>query len=336
MKNVVLIGAGKRMHETVIPALTALSDRYTITGILSRTVRKIQVSDSHSYITQSEFHEIDWNSTDIIIMAATTSSNPSLLHKLSKYNLKHTTLIIDTPILEPAAFFSLRYLAHFKKVVAGEDFFFLPPYVTVRNILDEQHLVPSSIYFYKNAYRYHALAALRRLVGPLDLTSVRQVNSQDSTTLYARFNNVVAVVQEPRDYPNAYFSVETHKGIITDQTQHPNENLHSRISYVRQNTWYVDISVNGSAVVINDMDDHFQKILQSLPVHVGFTETMKIRAYMDLLIASEDDRIESYSVVSAFFDNLIIKIVEKIGVVPLPKMLLLLLQQWTRNIWKIR
>src|SRR3972149_6116666 len=123
MKKVLIIGSGRRVQQTVLPAVYCLRDTFRLVGIYSRKKKILRLPETDlSLRTIIRLDDIDFNSLDLIIIAITTENVPNILHMLSHYSLRHIILFLDTPVLRMNHLWAIKYFSHFKSVYVTEDF----------------------------------------------------------------------------------------------------------------------------------------------------------------------------------------------------------------------
>ncbi len=140
-KRVVIIGAGKRVQNTILPALHCLKGIYTIDAICSRTKKQLTLPDGKTKLqTITDLHTIRFASTDMIIVAATTENVPQIIQQLTLHDVRHVILFVDTPVVPIGDLWILRLFRKFRAVYVSEDFISLANYQIVKKLINQNYI----------------------------------------------------------------------------------------------------------------------------------------------------------------------------------------------------
>ena len=299
MKNVLIVGHGKRVRGSILPALHCLRDSFKIVGIHTR-------SSGHS------LEEIDFAKLDLIIVAVTLSEVPNVLRRLAIHDVKHITLMLDTPVLAIKNIFAVRYFKHFKKALISEDTIALPPFLLARRIIDEGKIGRiKSISFFHNGYKYHALASLKMLTNEYCITSIynNKLSKEKRVKKITFSNGVKASFFEPRDYNKGKFLIEGEKGSIADY-DYKGSNVF-KIGYLTENNLYKGLTLNGQNVLPDQIEAKYLANISSGVEDVSLMNSMKIVGLMRLILASVENKSPfHYSPAQGIYDNIAISLSE--------------------------
>jgi len=285
-----IVGAGARVQETVLPAFACLADRFELAGIYSRTLLSARkIGAAWQVRASDDLGEFDFREIHLVVVAVTTRSVPQVVRALTAFDLSQTVVMLDTPVLPSLnSLGSLVRLGRCKAALVSEDCIALPQVVLCRALIAQGRIGRlRRIWLFHSGYRYHAVAILRALLGGGYFRSVRTSRyAGDCAEVTLRSAcGVIASIVEPRDYPSGRLLVAGDAGLISDyRLCHPNA---SRIEYLYgKDGRYAGLALDGVPVPHDALDLRF---FEHLPAGVrargGVMGYLKIRALMTLLDA---------------------------------------------------
>ncbi len=220
--RVLIVGAGRRVQNNYLPALSCLKDHLVVAGIHSRTYERLApVAERWSVPAFRTLEEVDFANIDVVAISVQTSQNPIVLQKLAQYAPK-LQLVIDTPVVwnrrELAVIPPL--LKPYKQVLVTEDYMNFPPFAILRQAVKDG-LIGSlrGATLYNIGYLYHGLALIRSFAGfpRAKRTWSRKVGSFSGITGYSFDNGYRAIVVGPyRKHTTGGITIEGSAGILTD------------------------------------------------------------------------------------------------------------------------
>ncbi|MFN0006323.1 MAG: hypothetical protein ACKVXR_00320 [Planctomycetota bacterium] len=229
-RRVWIVGAGKRVRETALPALLSMPESFEVAGVLARTSRDMEAAGRRFPVRAlGDLRPQDLARGDLVYVAVGKDAVPEVLGHLKRFDRAHLELLIDTPVLR---FKHLRHrslLEGWDRAGVAEDTIHLPWYETARAAAGEI----ASVVFDRSAYAYHALAQAKALCGARAVTRARRVRmdggrsrrelelARDGSGSIAR-----ATILEPRDYSLGRFVVVGARGLVTDRLETPEEGTH--------------------------------------------------------------------------------------------------------------
>jgi hypothetical protein len=181
-KKIAIIGSGRRVVEDVLPAIEANLDLYKLTAIYARTKKKL-FGINKTYVVEPTFSQMDIEGLDYLYIAVTPSDISDVFNQLSSFNLKHLTIIIDTPTPDLE-----HYKDFFKKIIVAEDSVYIPwlsLISTGTEVLAEKAL-----------YAYHGIALLKAI----QKSQVQMGYNFLSKTWFKFKNGARCVIKGQRDY----------------------------------------------------------------------------------------------------------------------------------------
>lgn len=313
--RILIVGAGKRAQETVVPALICLEGSVEIAGVWARSSRKLELYGGE-FAIQTEIgpEAFDLARIDTVIVAVTRSQVPVVLRSLSKFDTGHIALMLDTPVLDVGHLGATRMFKRFARVVCSEDSIALPPVATAKRLID-QGLIGRlrSVQLFHSGWRNHALASIRFLAGmraPSRIT-VRRWNQKWGETRIRFPGGIRASVVQPHVHGNGRFLVAGDRGSIVDYAADRSDA--TEIGYVVEHGVYRGVTVNGE-VVQSELDRSFHENLprNGLP-SPSLDNMFKIRGFMELVTAVHDGTSPfAYEAMDAVYDHQSMRLAERL------------------------
>jgi hypothetical protein len=316
--RIVLVGAGERARATIIPAIHASGPRLELVAVCARSERTIDLLGGRFRAPTSLLADVDLTGVDAVVVSVGTKSVPAVLGQLADRGGTGSTLMLDTPVLDPSNLRAARLFERFRAVLASEDNYSLPLYVLTRRLLDEGRVGRlQRAYLFHSGYRHHALAALGRLTG----TRARRVSVERSNRWCAEVHvsfpgGVRALVLEPRRYEAGRTMIVGESGFVADYPIDHRKGV--RIGYRTGGDRFRGLTVDDEPVPPTELDDAFSSSLDGAPLEdPSLMNQMKIRGLMELLAGLGDPRsAERYPAVDAIEDNLTMHFAERLRVAP--------------------
>lgn len=215
-RRVWIVGAGKRVLETALPAIASVPRQFEVAGIFARRVRTVDAAGRRFLVrTIDELRAGELEREDLVYVAVGKDSVPEVLRRLATLDRASLELLIDTPVLRLKHLRHHRLLEGWARAGVAEDTAFLPWYEPVRAAVGDVR----RIVFDRSAYAYHGLAQSKALVEAEGVSHAKRIRGKDGA---ARREIVLqggarAEVIEPRDYAVGRIVVEGTRGRITDK-----------------------------------------------------------------------------------------------------------------------
>lgn len=217
-RRIWIVGAGKRVRETALPAFVSLGRDVEIAGILARSPRDIEVGGRKYAIRPLEsLRSTDFVTGDIVYVAVGKDATPSVLTALSRFDRARLELLIDTPVLKIKHLRFTPLLEGWQRASVAEDVVHLPWIETSRAAAGEVR----SVTFDRSAYAYHGLAQSKAVCGADRVVRARRVKVADGSSRreIELSNGTRALVIDPRDYSRGRVLVEGSHGLVTDRVE---------------------------------------------------------------------------------------------------------------------
>lgn len=194
--SIIVIGAGKRVREDVVPALESLGEIFEIHGIYAQHAG--EVVGSRGRYEVKKLDALDARHIRFAYVAVPRESVLGVLRQLPA----HMEIIVDTPV--PYGREAQKEFARFKRVHVAEDSVCMPwlkEYEgrSIKTILAEHAL-----------YRYHGIALVKKLCGSIHF-AFRLGNM-----IYLRAGRTWVRIVEPRDYARGklYINGKEAEGVV--------------------------------------------------------------------------------------------------------------------------
>ncbi|MEO1134168.1 MAG: hypothetical protein AAFX40_15875 [Cyanobacteria bacterium J06639_1] len=286
-RSILLVGAGKRIESTVLPALACLPAAFQVAGIYSRSPDKLNRLQALWQIPVStDLDSFDWEAIDLIYVAVTLHNVPDVLAALTSRPTSHATLVLDTPVLAKGHLDFQRYFRAFQATYVAEDCIALPPVLVARQLIASGAIGrPLKLWMFHSGYRYHAIATARSLV---DRTCVLAGRSRrygrDAGETHLRFASGFEVtIVKPRDYSVGRFLLIGSEGAIAD---YPLQADGAQvIQYAMSDERWTGLTVNGTAWPKSEGDRQFDALLPDQLSDPSLMTQLKIRGLMTVLEA---------------------------------------------------
>jgi len=315
--KVAIIGAGKRVTYTILPAVWALGERAEIVQINTRTPQDVKLPDGNVIRTSTDLNSLMLESIDLLIVAVGTNSIRQILMQLGKKDGRsNVNLVMDTPPLRLSDFRRTKIFDGYKSVSVGEDWSKISTIIAAKKIIEDGEIGElRTIRLDHLSYRYHGLAALK------ELASVKTVSSINRRALGGNFfgthvklkRKISGFTIEPRDYDNGRFLVLGTRGYISDFKLGVSGKARFEIGYPETKTgWYQPISINNK---LQDADE-VEQFMAAQPYDYlednSQINRLKIRGYARLL-EEVSNGLPGYPISDGLYDYLAVALAEKTG-----------------------
>lgn len=217
IRRVWIVGAGKRVRETALPAFLSLADRFEVAGILARSPRDLKVGDARFAIRSLvDAQSSDFHAGDVVYVAVGKDAMPSVLKQLATFDRARLELLIDTPVLKMKHLRHARLLSCWQRASVAEDVVHLPWFEALRAVTGEVR----SVTFDRSAYAYHGIAQSKALCGSRLVRARRVKLAGTGARRELEFENGArAIVIEPRDYALGRVSAEGMHARVADHVE---------------------------------------------------------------------------------------------------------------------
>jgi len=215
-RRVWIVGAGKRVRETALPALASLPEHFELAGVFGRSARALPLAGRTLAIRALDsLGPGEPAPGELVYVAVGKDAVPAVLRTLQRLERARLELLIDTPVLR---FKHLRHaplLDGWQRASVAEDTAYLPWYETVRAALGAL----AWVHFERAAYAYHGLAQARGLLGGERFARARrwQLDGGNHARSYEFADGRRAGVLEPRNYAEGRVIVHGASAALSDR-----------------------------------------------------------------------------------------------------------------------
>jgi hypothetical protein len=199
-----VVGAGRRVAEDVLPVVDALSDRVELVGIAGRDTRTQELAGRTRAVTA--LPELLAGGAlarcDLAYVVVAKGAVPGVVARLAAAEgAARCGLLLETPGLLCKHLGHLHRLRAFRSVSMAEDSVALPWVTLARRAVAEGPLGPlREVRLEHAAWRYHGVALLKALFDA-PVRSARRRGAVDAGEVTFRFaGGGVGTLVEPRDY----------------------------------------------------------------------------------------------------------------------------------------
>lgn len=213
-RGVLVLGAGRRVETDVLPALLASGGRWQVRRVLARSARRLELAGAAFDVAPLEaLTQADLDACALVHVAVNKDQVPAVLARLLRHDVSRVELLLDTPALLLRDLRHARGLGAFRAVHVAEDIVELPWLEVARAAAG----APREALFDRSAWRYHGVALVKALLGPL-LRATRTGRGRGAR-LDFEARDGRATILEPRDYATGRFRLRGERGEVTDSPE---------------------------------------------------------------------------------------------------------------------
>ena len=218
--RIAVVGAGRRVLETALPALRAAGGAFELAGVFARAER-VERSGGEPIAVRplAELEASRLEGVDLVYLAVGKEATPVVLERLARLEPARTDLLIETPVVRFRHFRHAVRTRAFRRAWVAEDCSRLPWFDTVRAAVRAGVMeAPRALLLEHCGYAYHALAIARCLCAAGPVTGARRRSWGGRLALReVRFRGGVALrVLEPRDYASGRVLVGDGRRTLAD------------------------------------------------------------------------------------------------------------------------
>lgn len=204
-----VIGAGKRVVQDVLPVLESMGNRVELRGVYSSTPKRIELERTQLITSgAADLNPDDFDEINGIYVCVPPDQVHSVLRRITRFDVSQIDLVVDTPIDS-----NLHEFRLFRSVTVAEDSGFLPWLPLFRKALSGEGGA-SQVVFYRSAYAYHAVSLFRALVseGVASSDSARLSRWSFGPFKFVELGDTRLVMIEPRSYSKGSILVRSRSG----------------------------------------------------------------------------------------------------------------------------
>ena len=248
--GIIIVGAGRRAAEDVVPAIEALCGSAYIQSIYA-TRPGVVFGRQKAWDVRpiDELREGAIASASAIYIAVPQVSVPKVLTVLRQYDCRQIRLIVDTPVVS-SKILDADY-DRFLSVHVAEDSIVLPWLPAAHACIEEMSRV-REIRFLNSAYRYHAFA-LAKAIAREDLGTgggIKVAYRFGHRTRLRLASGSFVVLHEPRDYKIGCLNICLEDGRVL--SSHPGADI--TIECLRKDDHCAGFSVANNPAYLSDVE----------------------------------------------------------------------------------
>ncbi|MGK0220181.1 MAG: hypothetical protein ACI9HE_003691 [Planctomycetota bacterium] len=218
--SVLVIGTGKRVLSTALPAFAAHADKFQIARLYARRAKTITAAGSDYEVGAFEnFSATDLEGIDLVYLAVTKDAVPQVLAKLTSLNVANADVLIDTPVVRFKHFRHCARLNAFRNAWVAEDIAFLPWLDTLKAAFAAGDLGSlRTVILNQSAYAYHGVSLAKSVSGCNTIKiGRRKANTAHAGTRFMSLSSGVQIhIIEPRNYEAGSMIFAGSKGVVAD------------------------------------------------------------------------------------------------------------------------
>lgn len=227
-RRVLVLGAGRRVTEAVLPALRAAAS-FELAGVVARRARTLHTAGGAVEVGALDaLTPAGVESADLAVVAVAKQAVPAVLERLIERGGARLDLLIDTPVLLARHLGRRRLLEAFRSVSVAEDTIALPCWDPVRRVAKSGVLGPlRRVVFLQSAWAYHGFAMAKALLGeaPIKRARRRRLEGPYAWRTARLANGTELLAFEPRDYAAGRILVAGTQGSVADWPQREEHQL---------------------------------------------------------------------------------------------------------------
>lgn len=290
-KNILLIGSGKFIANTILPALCLLPDLYSIVGFVNRSGTLSQdITRLSSSITcyKSIASAIEQKQIDVIFLCVPQHAVIECLKELKQLKLTATPIFISTPIIPLSALKQVSVLKAFKDCYAFEFVPYLKPYQIAKQLVSKGVIgEPIKCWLNHSGYLYHGLATVKQLLKASTIkssSSLRYGKYYEYTMTFE--DNKQAQITEPKSYSEGTMLLAGTKGVISNSLS-PLEGVRTIKTETDECGVLIGFSLNGAQIEgLSEDIERFNKDFKSLNMgSIDLHRQLSILAAKDVFLA---------------------------------------------------
>ncbi len=312
--EVIIVGSGKRVRETALPAMQRLAPRLSVRRVFARTAKEIEVDGARYSVAAFEnLRADDLVGAGLIYVAVGKDAVPEVLGRLARFDLASLDLLIDTPVVRFKHFRRAALTRNFRSAWVAEDVIELPWIETVRRAASDGPIGRlHTAVFWRSAFAYHGLATAKAMFGVERVRSARRRRVGGTAVLRELVleNDERALIVEPRDYGRGRLLFLGERGAIADHVLAEGRAL--RLDAEVEGDRVRRIRIGDIRTELGDAESELTRGATRGASVIALTESMKRVGFLRLLARIESGR-GAYPIEAGLDDMVIDYHLEKFG-----------------------
>lgn len=226
MKRILVIGAGGRVTDAVLPALARLGGKLELGGVFARKERDVEARGPD---TRGAVHRVrplasltasEVAAAHLVYVVVAKPAVGRVLTELARFDVAHVELVLETPVVLFKHLHHVRRVAPFARASVAEDLCALPWMDLVRRatVPDGALGAPRHVELDRSGYAYHGVALAKALLGAQRVSRGRRRRTGGTELRTLRFvGGTAATWTSPRDYSVGAVTLTCARGVASDR-----------------------------------------------------------------------------------------------------------------------
>lgn len=218
-KRILIVGAGGRVTDAVLPVLARARERYELAGVFARKEREVDARGvTHRVRPLATLTAEEVAATDIVYLVVAKPAVGAVLAQLARFDVTRVDLLLETPVVLFRNLHHVRRVRPFRSASVAEDLSALPWLEPLRAAYGGSLGAPSALSLDRSGYAYHGVALAKAILGARVVTSGRRRSDADGELRTLRLSSGAAVEwRSPRDYARGSVTVRCAGGVVSDK-----------------------------------------------------------------------------------------------------------------------
>lgn len=212
-KRILIVGAGERVRDAVLPALARAGGLWELGGVFARSARTLE-----AHGTTCDVRPLDTltagevEAADLVYLVVGKPAVGAVLDRLARHDVGHLELMLETPVVLFRHLHHTRKVAPFRRAWVAEDCCALP-WLELAGAAGR----PRRVLLDRSGYAYHGVAMSKAILGSrrVLLGRRRRAAGVETRTLRLAGGGAVEWVS-PRDYSAGRVVVTGERGALSD------------------------------------------------------------------------------------------------------------------------
>lgn len=311
----VLIGSGRFIEDTVLPAFKVLDNQYEIIEVINKSGElSEEISKRFGNIpTTNEIETLATLKFDCLFISIPQQAIKTVLTALNNLGIRNKQILFTTPVAPLKSILQLKKITKNNAVYAFEFLPFHPAYTIAKEIIKENKIGQiSSISLYHCGYLYHGLATLRFLNSYHTVSSSQYINQNKKEGFSFKFSNqVTGEMVGPKDYENGCFVI---KGSLGEITNKESKNSNSfKVTPIIENSYILSYAINNiiiqPSLAVQQVNYYLNESKFEKPI---YKQEFLIAAVDYLQHFALDKQTELHKIEDTLFEHWLIRITRKL------------------------
>ena len=237
-KRILVIGAGGRVTDAVLPVLARARGRFELGGVFARRARELDARGvSHRVRPLADLTAGEVAAAQVVYVVVAKPAVGAVLTQLARFDVAHTDLLLETPVVLFKHLDHLRRTRPFHSVSVAEDISALPWLDVVRRLTGPggELGAPRRAELDRSGYAYHGVALAKALLDDDHVRSgVRRRRGGQEVRALRFAGGGEAHWTSPRDYSVGSVTLSCERGVLSDRAREGGLTLQPTLAAGRQ------------------------------------------------------------------------------------------------------